>query len=82
LVEKIADLEKIEVSEEDVRLKIEEHARAAGERGPTVREIYRQSDARDDLRSQMVFERTVGFLLERAKVKEVDPPVDDREKKR
>jgi len=30
----------------------------------------------------MVFDRTVEFLLQRAEVKEVEPPVDEQEKKR
>ncbi len=50
-------------------------ARAAGERAKTVREFYARPEARDDLRAQMVFDRTLGFLLERAKIKEVDPPI-------
>jgi len=39
-----------------------------------LREFYSRPDARDDLRAQMVFDRTVDFLLERAKVTEVDLP--------
>ena len=81
LIEKIASLEKIEVSDKELQEKIEEAARAAGEKGMTIREAYRRKDVRDDLRSQMVFDRTLGFLLKRAKVKEVAPPVDAKEKK-
>lgn len=82
LIETIATLEKITVSEAEIGLRIDEIAQAAGERGSTAREVYRQSDARDDLRSQMVFDRAVDFLLQRAEVKEVVPPVDAQEKKR
>lgn len=82
LVERIAQIENIGVSDEEVHLRIEKIARAAGERGAAVREIYRKSDALDELRSQMVFDRTVEFLLGRAKIKEVEPPVDAQEKKR
>ncbi len=81
LIEKIAVLEKIEVSDEEIHGRIEEVARSAGEKGTALRELYRRGDAREDLRSQMVFERTVDFLLQRAKVKEVELPVDAREKK-
>ena len=81
LVEKIAAREKIEVSDQEIQEKVEEAARAAGERGPTIREIYRREDAREDLRSQMAFDRTVDFLLARAKVKEVAPPIDAKDKK-
>ncbi|MFQ5903055.1 MAG: trigger factor [Candidatus Binatia bacterium] len=81
LIEKIAALEKIHVSDEEIHGRVEEVARSAGERGMALREFYRRGDAREDLRSQMVFERTVDFLLQRAKVKEVEPPVDAQEKK-
>lgn len=81
LVEKIAALEKIEVSDQETQERIEAVARSAGERAKTIREIYGREEARDDLRSQMVFDRTLDFLLTHAKVKEVAPPVDAKEKK-
>ena len=85
LVEKIAELEKIEVSDKDVQERVDLLARAAGERSKNLREFYSRAEARDDLRTQIVFDHTVGFLLERATVNEVDPPlskVDDQVEKR
>ncbi|HEX7232967.1 MAG TPA: trigger factor [Candidatus Binatia bacterium] len=85
LVEKIADLEKIEVSDKEVQERVDLLARAAGERSKNLREFYSRAEARDDLRTQMVFDRTLGFLLERATINEVDPPlskVDDQVEKR
>ena len=81
LIEKIAAIEKIEVSDEEIRGRIEETARSAGERETALREIYRRADARENLRSQMVFEQTVDFLLKRARVKEVVPAVDAQAEK-
>lgn len=81
LVEKIAELEKIGVSDEELQQRIDLLARAAGEKGPALREIYRQPDACDDLRSQMIFDRTVDFLFQGSKLKDVDAPVDAGEKK-
>jgi trigger factor len=75
LVEKIAELEKVEVTDKDVQDRVDSLARAAGDRAKTLREFYARSEARDDLRAQILFDRTVGFLLERAQIKEVDPPV-------
>ena len=75
LVEKISKQEKIEISDKDLQERLDNLARAAGERAKGLREYYAKPDARDDLRSQMVFERTVGYLLERAQIKEVDPSV-------
>ena len=85
LIEKIAQLEKIEVSDKEVQERIDNLARAAGDRGKTVRELYSRPDGRDDLRAQLVFERTVDFLLERARIKVVDLPpfkVDEQGEKR
>lgn len=85
LIERIAELEKIAVLDEEVQARVERMARSAGEKGLTVRRIYARDDAREDLRSQMLYERTVDFLLERAKVTEkefTDSKVDARGKKR
>jgi trigger factor len=81
LLEKISQRENIAVSEKELQERIELLSRAAGEKGKTVREFYSRPEARDDLRSQMVFERTLRFLLDRATVIEIDPPplkVDDK----
>jgi trigger factor len=74
LVEKISQQEKIEVSDHEVQERIESLARAAGERSKTVRDYYGKAEAREDLRAQIVFDRTLSFLLERSQIKEVDPP--------
>jgi FKBP-type peptidyl-prolyl cis-trans isomerase (trigger factor) len=67
-----------------VQERVDYLARAGGERAKTIREYYARPEAREDLRAQLVFDRTLSFLLERARVKEVDPPpqkVDDENKK-
>ena len=75
LVEKIAQIEKLEITDKDVQDRVDSVSRAAGERAKTVREFYSRPDARDDLRAQITFDRTLAFLLDRAQIKEVDPPV-------
>jgi len=85
LIEKIAQREKIEVSEKEIQERVDRAARSAGERAKTVREFYARPDARDELRAQMVFDRTLDFLLERAHIEESDPPqskVDEPGEKR
>jgi trigger factor len=85
LVEKIAELEKIEVNDKEIQERVDLLARAAGERAKNLREFYARAEARDDLHTQMIFDRTLGFLLEHATVKEIDPPVskvDDQSEKR
>ena len=74
LIEKISQLEKIAVADKEVQQRVDNLARAAGERGKAAREFYSKPEARDELRAQMVFDRTTTFLLERAQIKELDPP--------
>ena len=84
LVEKIAQLENIGVSDKEVQERVENLTRAAGDRAKAVREAYARPETRDDLRAQMIFDRTLSFLLERALIKEVDAPatkVDEQGKK-
>jgi trigger factor len=74
LIEKIAEREKIEVSDKEIQERVDNVVRAAGERAKTVREFYARPDARDELRAQIVFDHTLDFLLERAQVEDVDLP--------
>ena len=74
LVEKISQQEKIEITDQDVQERVDNLARSAGDRAKSVREYYARPEARDDLRAQLVFDRTLGYLLERAQIKEVDMP--------
>lgn len=85
LVEKIAELEKIQVDDKEVQERVDALARAAGDRGKTLREYYARPEARDELRAQMIFDRAVEFLLDRARIKELELPVsqvDEESQKR
>jgi trigger factor len=73
LIEKVAQLENIEVSGKEIQERIDSVARAAGERAKAVREFYSRPDARDELRAQIVFDHTLDFLLGHAQIEEVDP---------
>ena len=81
VLEKIAETEKIEIVDGELQKRIEDTARAAGDRAPAVRQYYGRGEARENLRSQMILDRAIDFLLERAVTKEVEPPVDAEEKK-
>ncbi len=74
LVEKIAAAEGITASEEEVDARLEALARASGAQAASVREQYGQDWARETMRSQLVSEKTLDFLLEQADVTVVDPP--------
>jgi len=84
LVEKLAEQEKIEVANQEVQQRIDEVVRSAKDRGTVVRDFYRRDEAREELGSQMVFDKTLNFLLEKAKVEEVEhakTKVDEGRKK-
>jgi trigger factor len=82
LVENIAEREKILVSESEVQQRIEEMARSAGGQAAALRKLYSQEEARAELRAQMIFDRTLEFLLGHAKVTEMEAPkVDERGEK-
>lgn len=74
LIEKIAAAEGITASEEEVDTRVEALARASGAQAASVREQYGQDWARETMRSQLVSEKTLDFLLEQADVTVVDPP--------
>ena len=73
LIDEIASAEGISVSEEEVEGRIDAVARASGEQAASVRERYRQDWAKATLRSQMITEKTLDFLLEHAAVTVVEP---------
>jgi len=84
LVENITAKEKIAVADPEVQQRIDEVVRSVKERGTVVRDFYRRDEAREELRSQMVFDKTLNFLLEKAKVEEVEhakTKVDEGRKK-
>ena len=74
LVDRIAVAEGITASEEEVDGRIEAMARASGEQAAAVRRQYGQDWARATMRSQLVSEKTLDFLLQEAAVTVVDPP--------
>ena len=76
LLEKIAALENVRVSDGEVQQRVEALARSAGEQAASLRQFYGRADAQEHLRDQMTTDRTLGALLEWAKVKEIDPPID------
>lgn len=74
LLEKIAAAEGITASDEEVDGGIEAMARASGGQAASVRKHYGQAWARETMRSQLMSEKTLDFLLEQADITVVDPP--------
>ena len=82
LVEKIAERENISVGDADLQQRVGEISRAAGQHAGEIRKVYEQESVREELRSQMIFDRALDFLLAAAKIREIDPPkVDEGDKK-
>lgn len=75
LVERIAQLEKIDVTDKELQERVDGLVRVSSERAKAVREYYSRAEAREELRAQMVFDRTIEFLLERARITEVEMPI-------
>lgn len=76
LLEKIASLERMDASAEELRQRVDLIARAAGDQGARVREYYAREEASEALKRQIVSEKTVDFLLQHATVREVEPPAN------
>lgn len=74
LIESISAKEKITVADQELQQRVDELVRSVKDRGVALRDFYKRKEGQEDLRSQMVYERTLDFLLECAKVKEVELP--------
>lgn len=84
LLEKVAALEGIALTADEVNQRVDLIARAAGDQGARVRSYYARDDIRRALTQQLVSEKTLDFLLQHAAIHDVEPPsnaVDAVEKK-
>jgi trigger factor len=70
ILEKIAQREKISASDEEVQKKLEEIATQLNQRVEAVRKYYEKEDILDDLRGQILEEKTLDFLMKSAKITE------------
>jgi trigger factor len=81
ILEKIAETEKITVSDDELGGRLENMARELNQRPEALRSLYQREDRLEDLRAQLREEKTLDFLLSQAKIAEIDPPVPEPEKK-
>jgi trigger factor len=75
-LETLADREKLEISDADVEERIEAMAGQAGEHADRLRAAYRKEEVRDELRSRLVRERALEWLVARAAIEDVVVPPD------
>jgi trigger factor len=81
LLEKIAEREKISVSEEELGQRLEKMARELNQRPEALRGYYQKEGRMEDLKAQMREEKTLDFLLSQAKITEKTGAPSEPEKK-
>ena len=70
ILEKVAESEKIVVSDAELEQKLEQLAAQLKQRVEAVKSFYQKKDRLGDLRAMMLEEKTLDFLLSQANVKE------------
>jgi len=68
ILEKIAEVEKLSVSEAELEEKFEKLAAQTNQRVEVVKNFYQKKDLGEDLRAQILEEKTLDFLLSQAKI--------------
>jgi len=72
LLEEIAKKESIEVDEKDIEDRVTEIADRAGQDIEKIRSHYNEKEARERLESGLLTEKTLDFIIQRAKIEEVE----------
>jgi trigger factor len=70
IVEKIAEIEKLSISEAEVDARLEKTAAQLNQRVDAVKSYYEKQGLLEDLRVQILEEKTLDFLLSKAKIRE------------
>jgi trigger factor len=78
ILEKVAEKEEITVNDEEMDQKLEKLAAQMNQRVEAVKSYYRKNDRLEDLRAMIREEKTLDFLLSRAKIKEGGSPLEER----
>jgi trigger factor len=72
ILEKIAEIEKISVSDADLEEKFEKLAAQLKQRPETVKNYYQKKDLGEGMRAQILEEKTLDFLMSQAKITTVN----------
>jgi trigger factor len=70
ILEKIAEIEKLSISEAEVDARLEKTAAQLNQRVDAVKSYYEKQGLLEDLRVQILEEKTLDFLLSKAKITE------------
>ncbi len=77
VLQKIAKVEKIEVTQEEMMGQLQQEAQATQkDLGELIKE-YQQSQRLESLRYRMGIDKTLAFLIEQAKITEIQPKVEE-----
>jgi trigger factor len=68
ILEKIAEIEKLSISEAEVEANLEKTAAQLNQRVEAVKNYYKKQGLLEDLRVQILEEKTLDFLLSKAKI--------------
>ncbi len=68
ILEKIAEIEKLSISEAEVEASLEKTAAQLNQRVDAVKNYYKKQGLLEDLRIQILEEKTLDFLLSKAKI--------------
>jgi len=77
ILEKVAEMEKIAVSDAELDQKLEQLAVQMNQRVEAVKNFYQKEDRLENLRAMMLEEKTLDFLLSQANVKEIAPSPEE-----
>jgi trigger factor len=77
ILENVAEKEKITVNDEEMNQKLEQLAAQMKQRVEAVKSYYQKKDRLEDLRAMIREEKTLDFLLGRAKIKEGGSPPEE-----
>lgn len=77
ILESIARQESLAVTDEDVNERLEEIARESGQRVEAVRGLYMKNNAIEDLKSKILEEKALEFVMEKANVTDVEKPFSE-----
>ena len=77
LLDAVADLENIEVTDDDLDKHLEEMSQRHSIEGPRLRQILSRTEQLDQIESELKTQKTFDFLLDNADVEDVEEVEDE-----
>jgi trigger factor len=77
LIERVAQLESIEVTDAEIDEKLQALADSRGQQIEAIRGYFQKENAIEDLRGRLLQEKVIDWLLEAAELETVDPTKDN-----